>query len=74
MRQKEIKTFLQQNACDNGKIEEGCRTLTRKKVETAAEIKDRTALLHALHKNKDELKIRIEAAKKKNDAKFSDLR
>jgi hypothetical protein len=30
--------------------------------------------LHALHKNKDELKIRIEAAKKKNDAKFSDLR
>ena len=36
--------------------------------------KDRTAVLHALHKNKEELKIRIEVAKKKNDAKFSELR
>ncbi len=45
-----------------------------KKLETAAEIKDRTAVLHALHKNKEELKIKIKAAKKKNDAKFSKLR
>ena len=35
-----------------------------KKLETSAEINDRTAVLHALHKNKEELKIRIEAAKK----------
>ena len=38
------------------------------------EIKDRTAVLHALHKNKEKLKIRIEAAKKKNDVEFSKLR
>ena len=45
-----------------------------KKLETAAEIKDRTAILHALHKNMEELKIRIEDAKKKNDVKFSELK
>ena len=45
-----------------------------KKLETATEIKDRTAVLHALHKNKEELKTRIKYAKKKNDVKFSDLR
>ena len=38
------------------------------------EIKDITAVLHALHKNKEELKIRIEDAKKKNDVKFSELK
>ena len=37
----------------------------QKKLETATEIKDRTAILHALHKNKEELKIRIKDAKKK---------
>ena len=30
--------------------------------------------MHALHKNKEELKIRIEDAKKKYDVKFSELR
>ena len=35
---------------------------------------EEAAILHALHKNKEELKIRIEDAKKKNDVKFSELR
>ena len=60
---KKLKHFCSRSACDNGYIDEGCKTL--KKLETAAEIKDRTAVLHALHKNKKELKIRIEVAKKK---------
>ena len=35
---------------------------------------EEAAILHALHKNKEELKIRIDAAKKKNDVEFSKLR
>ncbi len=44
-----------------------------KKFETAAEIKNWNAKLHALNKNKEALEIRIEAAKKTNDAKYSEL-
>jgi outer membrane murein-binding lipoprotein Lpp len=44
-------------------------------LESAAEVKDHNTVLDALHKNKQQLKLRIEAAKKKtNEAKMTELR
>ena len=43
-------------------------------LESAAEVEDQNTKLDALHKNKEQLKVRIEAAKKKNEAKLTELR
>ena len=43
-------------------------------LESEAEIKDHETVLDALKKSKEQLKLRIEAAKKKNAAKFTELR
>ena len=43
-------------------------------LEYAAEIEDQNKVLDTLHKNKEQLKVRIEAAKKKNEAKLTELR
>ena len=39
-----------------------------------AEVEDQTKVLDTLHKDKEQLKVRIEAAKKKNAAKLTELR
>ena len=44
------------------------------KLESAAEVKDHNTKLAALNKNKQQLKLKIEAAKKKNEAKMTELR
>ena len=42
--------------------------------EYAAEVEDQNKVLDTLHKNKEQLKVRIKAAKKTNEAKLTELR
>ena len=43
-------------------------------LEYAAEVEDQNKVLDTLHKHKEQLKVRIEAAKKNNEAKLTELR
>ena len=43
-------------------------------LEYEAEVEDQNKVLDTLHKHKEQLKVRIEAAKKNNEAKLTELR
>ena len=43
-------------------------------LENEAEVEEQTMELDTLHKNQEQIKVRIEAAKKKNEAKLTELK
>ena len=43
-------------------------------LQCEAEVEDQNKVLDTLHKDKEQLKVRIKAAKKKNEAKLTELR
>ena len=43
-------------------------------LQCEAEVEDQNKILDTLHKDKEQLKVRIKAAKKKNEAKLTELR
>ena len=75
-RKKNDEDETEEDESGEGKSEasDGSSETEIQTLEYAAEVEDQNKVLDTLHKNKEQLKVRIEAAKKKNEAKLTELR